>query len=202
MTIIIDECINVIFLNAIFYLRQEASKVPAMLKEMLERQHSIFPNLLGMVPRHALLWSNVASVPCSPPSLGASLWTGCGCLWPLGGRIRGKDWFIHIAPDTIIHHLHIKTPPLERTKFSIRPPVCVAKASLDLSYGYGVGGVGKHGVLVLVATVAVISAVRPVLMVGEIVKVTLTTVTGNHLIWNLVGVLIQTKWHNFTTLSL
>ena len=65
--------------------------------------------------------------------------------------------------------------------FSIRPPVCVAEASLNLSYGHSVGGVGEYGVLVFVATVAVISAEGPVLMVGEMVQVALTTVTGNHL---------------------
>ena len=65
--------------------------------------------------------------------------------------------------------------------FSIRPPVCVAEASLNLSDGHAVGGVREGGVLVFVATVAVISAEGPVLMVGEMVQVALTTVTGNHL---------------------
>ena len=77
--------------------------------------------------------------------------------------------------------------------FSIRPPVCVAKASLNLSDGHTVGGVGEHGVLVRVALVVVLAAVRPVFMVGEFVQVALTTVTGNHLSSRLVGQLINTK---------
>ena len=85
---------------------------------------------------------------------------------------------LHLAQAYIICKI---TRPSKNTKFSSYPPVCVAEASLYLGDSHGVVGVRQGGVLVLVAAVAVIPAEGPVLMVGEMVQITLATVTGDNL---------------------